>query len=55
MVKKKYDWKKTATKVGRSALIVIISGLIAVYGDNPLFLGLIPAAEGLLNYLKHRD
>jgi len=53
--KSKYDWKITAKKILRSAVIVLLSGILAVYNEEPLILALIPLIEGLLNYLKHRD
>jgi hypothetical protein len=51
----KYDWKITAKKVIRSAVIVLLAGIMAVYGEEPAFLVLIPLVEGALNYLKHKD
>jgi len=50
----KYNWKLGLKKVGISAAIVIVSGAISVYGNDPRYLALIPLAEGVLNYLKHR-
>ena len=52
--KKKYDWKITAKKVGRSALIVLLTGILAVYSEEPLVLAAIPLIEGALNWLKHK-
>jgi len=49
-----FDWKKTAWKVGRSALIIFLSGVFVVYQDNPTWLALVPVVEGTLNWLKHR-
>lgn len=54
MVWKQYDWKITAKKVGKSLAIVVLTGILAVYSEEPLVLGLIPLIEGALNYLKHR-
>jgi hypothetical protein len=53
--KKGYDYKKTAKKVLRSAAIVLLTGILAVYSEEPLVLALIPLIEGALNYLKHRN
>jgi len=53
--KKEYDWKITAQKIGRSAIIVLLTGILAVYSEEPLVLALIPLIEGLLNYLKHKN
>lgn len=50
----KYDWKKTAKKVAKSAAIVILTGILAVYSEEPIVLGLIPVIEGLINFLKHK-
>jgi uncharacterized membrane protein len=52
--KKKFDWKITAKKVLRSAAIVLLTGILAVYSEEPLVLVLIPLIEGVLNWLKHK-
>lgn len=52
---KKYDKKITAKKILKSAVIVILTGILSVYSEEPLVLGLIPVIEGVLNYLKHKD
>jgi len=54
MVKKKFDWKILAKKVGIQSLIVIAAGVASVYGDSPLYLALAPVINGALNYIKHR-
>ena len=54
-MKNKYDYKKTLTKIGKSALIVFLTGLIVILTEKPEFLALIPLVEGLLNYVKHKD
>jgi len=50
-----YDWKVTAKKVAVDGAIVLVAGLIAVYGENPAYLALVPLAKGILNYLRHKD
>lgn len=55
MVKKiKYDWKKTAIKVGKNLVYVILAGLASVYGNNTYYLALAPVLVGLENYYKNR-
>jgi hypothetical protein len=56
MVNKKmnYDWKITIKKGLVSLSIVLISGFISVYANEPKYLVLIPIAEMALNWLKHR-
>lgn len=49
-----YDFKITLKKGIISLAIVAISGFISVYAADPKFLALIPLAEMVLNYLKHR-
>jgi len=48
------NWKKTLGKVGRSSVIVIVAGLIAVWQNNPKYFYLIPILVGVLDYLKHK-
>ena len=52
--KNKMDWMIWAKKVGKQIAIVFLAGLASVYGDNQLYLMLIPAIHGLENYLKHK-
>lgn len=52
--KKEYDWKITAKKVLKSAVIVVLTGILAVYSEEPAVLVFIPLIEGALNYLKHK-
>ena len=49
-----YDIKITLKKVGIQALIVFVAGLATVYGDNPLYLAIVPAINGIINWIKHR-
>jgi hypothetical protein len=51
----KYNYKITLKKIARSATIVTLTGILAVYANEPLVIMMIPLIEGLLNYLKHRD
>lgn len=53
--KKGYDYKKTLNKILKSAAVVLLTGILAVYSEEPLVLVLIPLIEGALNYLKHKD
>lgn len=50
-----YDFKITLKKVGIQALIVLVAGLAATYGNNPFWLAIAPVANGIVNYLKHKD
>ena len=52
---KGYDWKKTAVKLGKSALIVFLTGIVVVFTEDPRYLCLVPLAEATLNYLKHKN
>ena len=49
----KYDFKKTAKKVGIVLAEVIVAGAIVYLTDNNLYMALVPALEGLRNYIKH--
>lgn len=49
-----YDWQKTAWKFGKAAIYVILAGLASVYGDNPMYLAIVPVLVGLENFLRHR-
>jgi hypothetical protein len=48
------DWKITLKKVAKSAVIVALAGSLAVMQEDPVYLGLIPVVEGLLNVLKRK-
>ena len=48
-----FDYKKTLKKVGTQTIIVVLAGLASVYGNNPLYLALVPALNGILNVVKH--
>lgn len=50
----KYDWKKTARKIGEQVLIVFVAGLASVYGNSPYYLAIAPAINGVMNYIKHK-
>ena len=50
---KKFDWKITGMKFVKVGLVVIISGVLSVYADNPYILALAPALTALSNWLKH--
>jgi len=50
-----YDIKITLRKAGIQAVFVIVAGLAAVYGENPLYLAIAPALEGLVNWIKHMN
>lgn len=49
----KFKISITAKKFLIVAAEVVVSGLIVYFTDNPLFLGLIPLAEAVRNFLKH--
>lgn len=50
-----YDWKKTAKKVLIQAVFVFIAGLAAIYGKSPWYLAIVPALNGIANWLKHHN
>lgn len=47
------DWKKVGKKVLKSACIVVLTGFVAVYAENPYILGIIPVIVGVLDTIKH--
>ena len=51
----KFKWKKVAEKFLKHAVIVVIAGLAATYGDNQLYLVAAPALAALENFIKHRN
>lgn len=55
MVKKKYDWKKTAWKITKQIIYVAIAGVASVYANNPYYLSVAPILNGIENYLKHKN
>jgi len=50
----KFNWVITGKKVAVQAVIVIIAGVAASYGDSTWYLAIAPLANGILNWLKHR-
>jgi hypothetical protein len=48
-----YDYKKGLLKLGKSALIVFLTGLVIVWQDDIKFVAIVPLIEYGLNYLKH--
>lgn len=50
-----YDYKKTLKKVGRSIVIVGLTGAVALWQTDPKYMAFVPVVEGLLNWFKHRD
>ena len=51
---KKYDYKKTLIKGVKIVVPVIIAGIASVYGDNPIYLALVPIIAMISNTLKHK-
>lgn len=51
----KFDWKRTAEKVGWSLAFVVVSGVLSIATDNPKWMFLVPVLEGVRNVLKHKD
>jgi len=51
--KKAYDWKKTAKKVGIDVAVVVLSGLIALWQNNPYYFALVPVLKAILDIVKH--
>jgi hypothetical protein len=54
-MEKKYDWKKTAVKVGIVAGEILAAGVIAYIADKPALIFLAPIFEAVLDYLKHKN
>jgi len=54
MEKTKNDWKKTFKKFATSAAIVILTGLVSYWQNDPRYIALIPFLVSGLNWLKHR-
>lgn len=52
--KKQYDIKKGLNKFGVNAIIVILSGLIVVWQNDPKYIAMIPMIKLGLNWIKHR-
>ncbi len=50
----KYDWKKTAFKIAKNAVYVIIAGLASVYGSSTWYLAIAPLLVGFENYIKNK-
>ena len=50
-----YDYKKTLLKVGKSFVLIALIGMLSVYQEQLMYLGLIPLIEGIINFLKHTD
>lgn len=51
---KKFEWIKCAKKILISALAIVIAGGASYYGENQIWLLLVPVFVGLQNYIKHR-
>ena len=47
------DLLMTLKKFGVNALIVVLSGTVVVYQDNPLWLTIIPLVKAAINVIKH--
>jgi len=48
-----FCWKKWLKKLGINTAIIIAAGVASVYGENPLYLALVPTIHALINYIKH--
>lgn len=53
--KQKYDWKKTAKKVGRVTAEIVLAGILVYITDNPAFIAVAPILELLYDYVKHKN
>jgi len=49
-----YDLKIGLKKLAKDAIIVILSGLIVVWQEDPRYIALIPIIKFGLNYLNHK-
>ena len=47
-----YDYKKGLRKLAVNVGVVLISGLLVVWQDDPKYVGIIPVAKWILNLLK---
>lgn len=54
MAANKMDWGIWLRKVCVTAMAVLIAGGISVWQDNPYWLVILPIAQAIQNYLKHR-
>ena len=52
-IKKKFDWKITAKKVGIEAVKIFIIGFLAFAQNDARFLALVPIVKGIENVLKN--
>jgi hypothetical protein len=55
MAKQKYDWKKTAKKVGRITAEILLAGTLTYITGRQEFIVIVPLIEGALNYIKNKD
>lgn len=51
---KKYDWKKTLNKFSHNLIVVLLSGLMVVWQEDPRYMILIPLIKAGLNWYKHK-
>jgi hypothetical protein len=49
-----YQFKKTIYKVLISLAEIIAAGVVVYLTDNNLYIGLVPLAQGIRNWIKHR-
>jgi len=50
---KKLSWKKVVLKFAKNGVYVILAGLAATYGQNPMFLAVAPLLAAIENAAKH--
>ena len=55
VAKATYDWKITLKKMLKATAYVFIAGLISIWQDDPVYMGLIPILMGIENWLKNKD
>jgi len=54
MMAKKYDLKITAKKFLWTFAEIVVAGFIAYATDHPEFLVIVPLAEAVRNWIKHK-
>lgn len=54
MMEKKYNWKITAEKFAWIFVEIVVAGFIAYATDHPEFLVIVPLAEAMRNWIKHK-
>ena len=54
MMANKFNWKITAKKFGFSLIEILAAGTLVYITDKPYLLFLVPVAEAVRNWIKHK-